>query len=120
MDVLEAFVARARSDPDVNAALLFGSTARGETEPGDIDVALVLASGADESEAEIRYSGDEQLDVSAFARLPPHVRARVLRDARVLFVKDEDALYDAAFEALAEYEDTRAFYEEYLEGAGRA
>ncbi len=54
-----------------------------------------------------------------FQRLPLYVQSRVLREGRVLFVRDEDALYEAAFRTVRAWELFRPRYEAYLAEVAR-
>lgn len=68
---LARVVARATSDPDVLAVLLFGSRARGEASAeSDVDVCLVLssdpASGLAGAEKRLEYVADVEFDVVVF------------------------------------------------------
>jgi hypothetical protein len=65
------------------------------------------------------YLGDVDLDVQVFQRLPLYVRTRVLREGRVLFCRDEDALYDAAFTTIPAFERFKRTYRAYLEEVER-
>lgn len=97
---------RAREDPAVLAVVLFGSAARGEATPAsDVDVCLVLTPEADPTRVRLDYLARFDLDVHAFQALPLYVRTRVLREGRVLLVKDEDALYELAARTAKEFAD---------------
>ena len=122
---LERLIALVRSDDDVLAAILFGSRARGDHHVGsDVDVCLVLASGrpggASASRKQLAYASQVDLDVHVFQRLPLYIRRRVLKEGRVLFVRDEDALYDLAYRTARAYESFRPRYEAYLAEVARA
>lgn len=99
MDVdraLAPLVAAARADQEVLAVILYGSQARGEAHAGsDVDVALVLTDTRREpievGRIQLRYASLSDADVQVFQRLPLYVQSRVLREGRVLFVRDEDA-----------------------------
>lgn len=107
---------RAGRDPDVLAVILFGSAARGEAGSGsDIDVCLVLTSGADQMRTRLDYLSRFDLDVHAFQALPLYIRARVLREGRLLLVKDEDALYGLAVRTAKAFADFEPRYRLYLE-----
>lgn len=113
---LERLLERARGDPAVLAVLLFGSAARGEaTADSDVDVCLVLAPGADPTRARLDYLSRFDLDVHAFQSLPLYIRTRVLRERRVLLVKDEDALYELAVLTAKAFADFEPRYRLYLE-----
>ena len=124
---LERFVEIAKQDSSVLAAFLFGSHAREEEhEASDIDVCLVLKSDLRNelhlSEKKHQYLRQFDLDVQVFQQLPLFMRHRILRDGRVLFVRDEDLLYEKAFRTAQQYEDFRHRHEAYLEevASGRA
>ena|SRR3990172_13432783 len=110
---------RARADADVLAVMLYGSAARGEASPtSDIDLCLVLVPGrrtpTQMSVKRLEYLQEVDLDVQVFQQLPLYIRRRVLKDGRVLFVRDEDQLYEVAFRTIQAFEDFRPRYEAYL------
>jgi predicted nucleotidyltransferase len=113
---------RARQDPTVLAVILFGSHARGEASAAsDVDLCLVLASDSmsslEMSHIRLAYLGEGAVDVVIFQQLPLHVKSRVLKEGRVLFASDEDALYDAAIRAARAFEGFRHRYRAYLDEA---
>jgi hypothetical protein len=121
---IDRLLRRAADDPDVLAVLLFGSVARGEAGGGsDVDVCLILTAARRTrkqlDEKRLAYLGDVDLDVQVFQRLPLYVRTRVLREGRVLFCRDEDALYDAAFTTIPAFERFKRTYRAYLEEVER-
>lgn len=126
---VEALLDQARKDPTVLAVMLFGSVARGEARPdSDVDICLVLEptpppEGRREpsvlTEKRLQYLHFD-LDVKLFEQLPLYVRHQVLKEGRVLFVRDEDRLYGVALRAVKEFEDFKPRYREYLEAVSRA
>jgi predicted nucleotidyltransferase len=116
---------RVGDDADVLAVMLYGSAARGEASAtSDVDLCLVLApvrrTAAQMSAKRLEYLQDVDLDVQVFQQLPLYIRQRVLRDGRVLFVRDEDQLYEVAFRTIQAFEDFRPRYEAYLTEVSRA
>jgi len=112
-------VARAKTDPDVLAVLLFGSRARGDAAPSsDFDVCLVLGGeprpDRDRAEKRLEYLAEENLDVAIFESLPLHIRSRVLKDGTVLYARDEDALYAVAIRTARAWEGFRHIHRQYL------
>ncbi len=107
----------AAGDDDVMAVILYGSSARGER-ARDVDICLVLYPGktADAFEKRMMYSRHEKLDVQVFRQLPLYIQRRVLTEGQMLLCKNEDLLYDIAFDAIRTFEYYRPRYEEYLEG----
>lgn len=120
---LSRLVSRAERDPDVLAVILFGSQARGEAaSTSDVDVCLVLAAGCDTDrgfERKLEYAGAFDVDLALFHELPLHVRSRVLKEGEVLFVRDEDALYELAIRTARAFDDFRHIYRQYLDEVAR-
>jgi len=118
--VVSRLVARAQSDPEVLAVILFGSRARGDAGGGsDVDVCLVLApdraAEPGRTEKRLDYLGRFDLDVSVFQALPLVVRSRVLKEGKILFVRDEDTLYDLAIRTARAWERFRPIHRMYLD-----
>ncbi|MEM3146906.1 MAG: nucleotidyltransferase domain-containing protein [Archaeoglobaceae archaeon] len=105
------------------AVILFGSIVRGEShDRSDIDICLVLRSVHWEVEklAQKRFEYLHfDLDIKLFQQLPLYVRSRVLKEGRVLLVKDEDQLYEIAIRTAKEFEDFKHIYRDYLEAIAR-
>lgn len=59
------------------------------------------------------------LDVAIFQQLPLALRHRVLRDAQVLFARDEDALYEIAIRTVRAFEGFRHIHRAYLDEVAR-
>jgi predicted nucleotidyltransferase len=117
-------VARAERDPDVLAVFLFGSHVRREaTSRSDVDICLVLASadGAprDGTRAQLAYLSEFDLDVAVFQRVPLAMRSRILKDGKLLFVRDEDALYALAIRTVRAWGDFRHIHQRYLDEVAR-
>jgi predicted nucleotidyltransferase len=124
-ETLERLLLKARQDGDVLAVLLFGSRARGEAVPlSDVDVCLVLRVQRLEplafSQKKLEYLKLGGLDVHVFQQLPLYIRCRVLKEGAVLYVRDEEALYELAFRTAQAFEDFKHHYHAYLEEVARA
>jgi predicted nucleotidyltransferase len=117
-------VAQASQDVDVLAVILFGSVARGEqTARSDVDICLVLTPERVRdksvlSRKRLDYLSLFDLDVQIFQALPLYIRHRVLEEGQVLFVRDEDLLYEVAFRTAQAFEDFKPIYYRYLEQIG--
>jgi predicted nucleotidyltransferase len=115
---LNELLKSAERDERVLAVLLYGSQARGESAPdSDTDVCLILSDASKHlgPQAQLDYARFSSLDVRVYQRLPLYVRQRVLKDGKVLLVKNEDDLYEVAFRTIRAYEDFRPFYQAYLQ-----
>ncbi len=118
---IEKLIAKAKDDKDILAVMLFGSVARGEqNQNSDIDICLVLMPTKKPynplflSNKRIEYLSQFDLDIHIFQQIPIYIRKRVLKDGKVLFVRDEDMLYEVAFRTAQEFEDFKHIYYDYL------
>lgn len=122
--LLPRLIAQAERDPDVLAVILFGSQARGDAGPeSDVDVCVVLEaaapSGLKASHKRLDCTAGSDLDVKIFQQLPLYIRSRVLKEGHVLFVRDEDRLYDLAIRTARAFEHFRPYYQRYLDAVAR-
>lgn len=79
--------------PEVLTAYLFGSMATGAPDPGDADLAVVLAPGttfraALELQSELEAATGVDVDLHDFERLPVDLQFRVIQEGRVLLDRD--------------------------------
>ena len=119
---LEKLLTKARQDKDVLAVFLFGSAVREEqTQLSDIDLCLVLApkpppfEPTDFSRKRLHYLKNFNFDIQIFQQLPLYIRRRILKEGRILFVRDEALLYELAFHTAQLFEDFKPIYLSYLE-----
>jgi hypothetical protein len=115
-------LAKARQDQGVLAVFLYGSAVRQEQTPlSDVDICLVLVpqptplEPTELSRKRLEYLKDFPLDVQIFQQLPLYIRTRVLREGRILFVREEGLLYELAFRTAQAFEDFKHIYYSYLE-----
>lgn len=116
---LAALTAMARKDTEVLAVVLFGSFARKEKRPSDVDVCLVLGrkqKPLEMSKIRLKYLvGFPSLDIQVFQQLPLYIKARVFGEGKVIFCRNLDLLYDLAANTAREFEDYKHIYKGYLE-----
>jgi predicted nucleotidyltransferase len=122
--LLRRLIAGAERDPDVLAIILFGSRARADAGPrSDVDVCLVLdlgvPSGLPASRKRLGYLTSGDVDLTIFQQLPLYIRSRILKEGRVVFVRDEDRLYDLAVRTARSFEGFRHRYRRYLDAVAR-
>jgi len=113
------FEQAAQKDEQVIAVLLFGSYARGEPNR-DIDVCIVLDrkySPLQMSKKRLKFSSvlPGKFDVQIFQQLPIYIRKRILKDGKIMSCKDEDALYEIAYQTIKEFSLFEKSYNFYLE-----
>jgi len=120
----DAIIKKAKKDKDILAVILFGSFARKEPYR-DIDICLVLYpkkySKLSLSRKKLQYLTDfHKTDIQVYQQLPIYIRSRILKEGKVLFCKNEDPLYDIAFETIKDFNDFEPRYKTYLEGVMNA
>jgi predicted nucleotidyltransferase len=121
---LDHLLSKVKEDSEVLAVLQFGSTVRGEqTAASDVDVCLLLQPKKYDqltlSRKKLAYLQGDDLDVHVFQQLPLYIRQRVLKEGKVLFARDLDALYALAFRTVQEFEDFKPVYRTYLAEVAR-
>jgi len=61
-------------------------------------------------------AANDSADVQVFQGLPLPIRSKVLKEGKIILVKDEPALYELAFDTVNEFEDFKKHYEDCLAG----
>src|SRR5712692_108869 len=97
----EALIAFLKTQPDIVAAYLFGSLAQGRATPhSDVDIAILLADGADDlamTNRRLQLMGDlapfvsGSLDVVVLNNASPVLQHQVLRHGRRLYEGNREA-----------------------------
>jgi len=113
-------IEKTEKDRDALAVALFGSYVRKERF-SDVDVCVVLKPKKFAhlylSRKRLKYSiAFPNLDIQIFQQLPLPIKMRILKEGKVIFCKDEDALYDLAFSTIREFELFKPRYLSYLDG----
>ena|SRR3989344_2245042 len=114
---IDKIIEKVRKDEEVIAVALFGSSLKGNGR--DIDVCLFLREKRDNlfmSRKKLEYAKEvgDGIDVSIFQQLPVFIRIRILKEGRVLFVRDESLLYEIAFSTIKEFDFYEKIYNMYL------
>lgn len=110
---------KAKKDSKVLAVALFGSSIK-SNQHRDIDICLFLKnkiSNLEMSDLKLKYLkfADKNIDIQIFQQLPLYIRVRILKEGIILLSKDEDRLYDIAFQTIKEFNLYEKLYEMYLE-----
>ncbi|MBI3031964.1 nucleotidyltransferase domain-containing protein [Candidatus Woesearchaeota archaeon] len=118
--VIQEIIEKAKKDKQVLAVSIFGSVARGEQYSRDIDICIFLKphkyTSYELSGKLLEYAHhNEKYDVQIFQHLPLYIRIPIINEGKIIFCKDEDALYDLYFGTLRDYEHFKPIYEGYLE-----
>lgn len=125
-DLLRALSAVLATEPDLVAAWLYGSRARGEERPGsDVDVAVLLTDAPPVSFAGLRLDLEGRLEAAVGLptqllianRAPADLVHRVLRDGVLLVENDPAARVRFEVRRRREYLDLLPALDEYRRGA---
>lgn len=112
----EKLISYVTERPEVEAAILFGSVARGEDRPeSDIDIGILLQRVKTENTVTrselttdfLRLCHPRGVDVVILNHARPLLKHRVVRDGRVIFCRNTKALAEFTINAIQQYEDTR-------------
>ncbi|MDK2372661.1 MAG: nucleotidyltransferase domain-containing protein [Candidatus Korarchaeota archaeon] len=113
---LEQVLERLKSHEKVLAIILFGSTVRGETTPlSDVDIAVVVEDPTPEDEAELGSLYSRRIDLVLFHRLPPYIQFHVLREGKVLYLRDEERFKEIKFRTIRNYLEHSRMYRKMRE-----
>jgi len=108
---IKKIINKAKSDKEIIAVLLFGSSL---TKQGrDIDICLVLKekqSNYNMTEKRFEYLKIGDYDIQVFQQLPLYIRNRILKEHLILLCKDEKTLYELAFATIKEFEFYKKMY----------
>lgn len=114
---LEKLVERAKKDEDVLAVMLFGSyTKQGFRPSSDIDICLILKpkrfSNLFMSKKKLEYLAlvPNKYDIQIFQQLPVFIRARVLKEGKLLLNKNYDEMFKVARDAIREFDLFKKHY----------
>jgi len=95
--------------PGVRLAVLFGSTARGQSGPGsDLDVGVLFEAGQESAaslEVALARAAGRRLDLVRLDAAPPLLRFEVARDGRVLLERAPHAWVDFRARAMTDWWD---------------
>jgi predicted nucleotidyltransferase len=109
----------------VVAAYLFGSSAKGATEPGDLDIAVMFTAGVDgfatalELQVDLERRLDFPVDVHDFDGLPSDLQFRVLQEGIVLVDADRQSRIRREVTAQLLYYDFKPYLDRIRAGALR-
>lgn len=96
-----------RQYPYVNAAVLFGSYAKGRIKPlSDIDICVIAEKNMNiEQRVTITGLSSDKLDIAIFWDLPLTIQYRVFKEGKVLFNRDWLILHRVRIRTVKEYLD---------------
>lgn len=101
---------------NVEAVILFGSCATKKDKPySDIDLCVITSPKAtSDGLNEILSFSSRKIDLSLFIRLPLYIQYRVMKEGKVLFVRDSLRLHRIKVNTILRYLDFKPLIERYL------
>ncbi len=116
---LKKVVRKIAKDKNVIAIMLFGSYARNKKYARDVDLCVFLDKNYDSKEffkKRLSYLAGlpDKFDVQIFQQLPLYVRISVLREGRILYLKNKKILYNLAYNNLKENVFFERHYNNYI------
>ena len=97
--------------------ILYGSALNSyHLDDSDIDLCLYIdeeKKALSNIRLELLKIFNENLDIQIFQLLPLYVQIEVLK-GKILYVKEEDRIYEIAYETIEEYEEFYPFYLDYI------
>lgn len=97
--------------------ILYGSSlGMYHLDDSDIDICLYLddeKKNLSKIRLELLKKFNDNFDIQMFQLLPLYVQIEVLK-GKILYVKEEDRIYEIAYETIEEYEEFSPFYLDYI------
>lgn len=114
---IKKLIERAKKDRKIIAVALFGSSLKRKGR--DIDICLFLDKkypNLEMSKKRLEYLGEvsDKMDIQIFQQLPIYIRARILKECKILLEKNSDLLYEIAFDTIKEFGFYKKLYVMYL------
>ena len=111
--MMDEFVKKLAEIPEVKLVILFGSRARGDAGPdSDYDIAVFLERPNTSIETQIFSTAPKNVDLVFFHRTPLYVKARILREGKILVNKDDNLLKSITLKTMTDYLDNKDLYSE--------
>ena len=115
MEKIGKLIEKAKKDKNVIAVALYGSSLKGKGR--DIDICLYLDKKYNNlfmSKKRLDYLKYFNYDIQVFQQLPIYIRKRILK-GKILYSKNEDRLYEIAYDTRKEFNYFEKYYNDYLE-----
>ncbi|MBS3086814.1 nucleotidyltransferase domain-containing protein [Candidatus Pacearchaeota archaeon] len=98
----------------VSAVFLFGSQIKGKPrKDSDVDIAVIIDKPTRERELKVIGMGSDLFDISILSKLPITIQFRVIKEGKLIFIRDEKAIHNAKIRILREYLDYSVFLNKF-------
>lgn len=94
----------------VKAIILFGSQVNGNAkQDSDTDIAVITKDISKNQETKILGFSGEKFDISIFNRLPLIIQFRIIKDGKIIYLRDEKYFHELKFNIIRKYLDFSYF-----------
>ncbi len=116
--ILDNLVKEMSKLPYVYGIILFGSEIYGKArEDSDIDIAVITKGLNEKQEIAILGFSSEKFEVSLFNKLPLIVQFRIVKDGRILYLKDERYFKEIKYDLIRKYLDFSCYINNFYRRA---
>jgi predicted nucleotidyltransferase len=114
--LLKKLVEKIRKEKNVNAIILFGSYAKKRATPiSDIDICVILKKIDEKTKSRISALENERIQIVFWDEIHLALKFRVLKEGKVLYVKDTNFLNSLKAETISRFLDFKPILERYYE-----
>ena len=115
---IKKLIEKAKKDKKAIAVALYGSSLKRKGR--DIDICIFLDKkypNLEMSRKRLEYlkEASDRIDITIFQQLPIYIRARILKECKILLEKNSDLLYEIAFSTIKEFGFFKKLYDMYLQ-----
>lgn len=114
--IFEPILHAAQNDSRIEAVILYGSYCRQSTFR-DIDICLVMGDTKEKPRILLEYikKFNEPFDIQEFTLLPIYIRARIMKEGKILLNKNYDFLVQLYLKTIKDFDDFKPHLQTYLE-----
>ena len=113
---LTYLIKRISKNRNVEAIILFGSQINGRArKDSDIDLAIITKKISRDKELDIIGLGDDTFNISIFHRLPLIIQFRVLKEGKIILLKNPLSLHKERTKVLRNYLDFAPFINKFYQ-----
>jgi predicted nucleotidyltransferase len=114
--LLKKLIEKIRKEKNVNAIILFGSYAKKRATPiSDIDICVILKKIDEKTKSRISALENEKIQIVFWDEIHLALKFRVLKEGKVLYVKDINFLNSLKAETISRFLDFKPILERYYE-----
>ena len=113
---LNEIVKQISKNRKVEAIFLFGSQINGRArQDSDIDIAVLTKNINDDDEWNMAGHGSDKFEIHIFRKLPLIIQFRVIKEGKLLFVRDKKYVRDVSRFVISRYLDFQPFINRFYQ-----